>query len=573
LSAPAYKRWIADNEPNGDGWTELGRSLAPVLATAPLTSILMPVHDPRPEHLMAAVSSVKAQLHPGWELCIADDGSRSPTIGRLLAEVEASDPRIGVVRLPQSVGVAAATNAALVQARGGICLFLDHDDELPPHAVALVAQALVQNPDAVGVYSDEDTVDLEGRRSAPVFKPELDRERLLRQNYVNHAFAVRTEVLRRLGGLSAGLDGAQDHDLVLRVSEAGPIIRLPHILYHWRSFPGGRSLSQTQPARMSAAREAAVDAALRRRKRSGRARAADRRSVEIEAVLPDPPPSLAAIVPTRDGKALLKACAAGLLTATDYPGLELHIIDNGSEAPETLAILEALSCRSNVRVHRIDSPFNFSALNNAAARTVDADLLLFMNDDVLVGEAGWLRRMAALALIDDVGAVGAKLVYPDGRIQHAGLVLGLGPQGVAGHEFRAAPGDTAGPQARLQVTREASAVTAACMLVERRKFEQVGGFDERLAVAFNDVDLCLRLRAAGLRNIWTPEAQLVHMESATRGSDLSPERAARFAGEVHLMHVIWGAALRKDPYYNPNLTLQDESFTPARVSRASLPGA
>jgi GT2 family glycosyltransferase len=274
-----------------------------------------------------------------------------------------------------------------------------------------------------------------------------------------------------------------------------------------------------------------------------------------------------AIVPTRDRPALLEACVTGLLEQTDWPALTVRIVDNGSGTEAARATLDRLAAHPRVDVLRIEAPFNFSALNNAAAKGADADLLAFVNDDILVVEPDWLRRMALLALRPDVGAVGAKLHYPDGRLQHAGLVLGLGPQKVAGHEFRGQPADTPGPQRRLLVTREVSAVTAACLVVERAKFEAVGGFDERFAVAFNDVDLCLRLRDRGWRNLWTPFARLIHVESATRGADSDPGRAARFQDEVARMRARWGAVLDRDPFYNPNLTDEDESFGLARTAR------
>ena len=569
----AYRAWIARNEPRPAELAALRRRIAgrPDL---PRICVLMPVHDPAPGHLRAAIASVMAQAAPDWRLCIADDGSASPDVRRILDQAAVADPRIRLVRHPTRQGVAAATNAALALADGDVGLFLDHDDVLAPHALALVALALADRPQAAAVYSDEDVIDAEGHRSAPVFKTRLDRERLLAQNYVNHLFAVRLDLLRRLGGLRSGLDGAQDHDLVLRVAEsgAGEILHLPQVLYHWRIYPGGATLSQGRSAALDAARERLVREHLARTDRDAELVPGPRGHLVVGRRLPQPPPRVLAVVPTRDRPGLLQACVAGLLEQTDYPDLELCIVDNGSRAPEALDLLARLEATPRVRVLRIDAPFNFSALNNAAVSGTDAPLLAFVNDDVMVVEPGWLRPMAGLACQADVGAVGAKLFYPDGRIQHAGIVLGLGPQQVAGHEFRGAPGDSPGPQNRLLLTRECSAVTAACMVVERRKFVAVGGFDEAaFPVAFNDVDLCLRLGRAGLRTLWTPQARLMHLESATRGSDRAEAAMARFSAEAARMLDRWGPALADDPYYNPNLTLEDESFTLAESSRAGQP--
>jgi GT2 family glycosyltransferase len=571
-TAAAYRDWIARNEP-GPADAAAIRAWLGGIEGLPVVSVLMPVHDPQPHHLRAAIRSVQEQIHARWQLCIADDGSASPLIRRLLDEVAADDPRIGITRLGVSRGVAVATNAALERAEGEVCLFLDHDDVIAPHALALIAAAFAAEPAMAAVYSDEDTLDAHGRRSAPLFKPDFDGERLLSQNYVNHAFAVRTELLRRLGGVRDGVDGAQDHDLVLRIAEAGAAEagHIPQVLYHWRVYPGGRTLSQRGRADLKAARRLVVADALARRGVQAEVGFTGRGHAEVRVRLAEPAPSILAIVPTRDRAGLLEACAAGLLRHTDYPKLRLRIVDNGSRAPSALAALEALSREERVDVLRVDAPFNFSALVNQAAADAEADLLLLLNDDVLVVEPHWLERMAALATRPGVGAVGAGLHYPDGRWQHAGLVLGLGPQGIAGHEFRGQAGDAPGPQGRLQVTREVSAVTGACLLVGRDKFEAAGGMDEELAVAFNDVDFCLKLRARGLRNVWTPQARLIHLESATRGRDADPERAARFAREAEIMRARWGELLQRDPYYNPNLTLDDESFGLAAVSRWTPP--
>jgi GT2 family glycosyltransferase len=568
-SAQAYRAWIARNEP-GPGEAAAIKAWQAGRPDLPLISILMPVHDPRPRHLSAAIASVRDQTWDDWRLCIADDGSRSEEVRRVLAQA-AADPRVRLVRLDEPRGIAAATNAALALAEGEAALFMDHDDLLAPHALALIGHAFRERPDAAAVYSDEDAIDPHGRRSAPLFKPDFDAERLLAQNYVNHAFAVRLDLLRRLGGLGAGMDGVQDHDLVLRVSEAGagPILHVPHVLYHWRVFPGGNTFSQSRKPEIDQARAAMV----RERLRPGAAlEAGPGGHLLVHRPLPEPAPEVTAIIPTRDRPGLLEACVAGLLEQTDYPALSLIIIDNGSRSERALRVLDKLAGIPRVKVLRIDAPFNFSALNNAAARAAASPLLAFVNDDVMVVEPGWLKAMAAIASEPDVGAVGAKLYYPDGRIQHAGIVLGLGPQQVAGHEFRGAPGDSPGPQNRLLLTREVSAVTAACMLVAREKFLEVGGFDEEaFPVAFNDVDLCLKLRRAGHRTIWTPLARLMHLESATRGPDKAEAAGARFAAEARAMRSRWAAEIAADPCYNPNLTLQDESFTMAPLARAKLP--
>ena len=571
-SPSAYRLWSLRNEPGG-AELDAVRTWATRHPELPTVSILMPVHDPRPEHLQAAIDSVVGQAYGRWRLCIADDGSVSPEVRRILDRT-AADPRVRLVRHDSARGVAAATNAAMSLAEGDIAVFLDHDDLLAPHALAAIGWTFAAHPDAVAVYSDEDSVDARGRRSAPLFKPDFDGERLLAQNYQNHAFATRLDLLRRLGGLREGLDGSQDHDLALRIVEAGAgrIVHIPHVLYHWRIYPGAGTMSQRASGQADGARLKAVGGHLERTGVKAAITTGARGRLRIERALPEPLPEVLAIIPTRDRPGLLEACVTGLLEQTDYPALKLCVVDNGSRAPDALDLLARLEKTPRVGVLRIDAPFNFSALNNAAAARATSPLLAFVNDDILVVEPHWLRTMVALALEPDVGAVGAKLFYPDGRLQHAGIVLGLGPQKVAGHEFRGAPGDSPGPQYRLLVTREASAVTAACMVARKAAFDAVGGFDEAaFPVAFNDVDLCLRLRAAGLRILWTPEARLMHLESATRSADKAGVHGARFAAETARMRERWGKLLDADPYYNPNLTLEDESFGLAPRSRARLP--
>jgi len=526
-SISAYRSWIARNEPGPAEIDEI-RLWADQARGLPVLSVVMPVHDPRPEHLEEAIASVRAQAYPAWTLCITDDGSRSERVREILRRAQASDPRVRLAVHDQARGVAEATNAALALADGEAVVFLDHDDVLAPHALAMIGAAFAAHPEAAAVYSDEDSIDAHGRRSEPRFKPDLDRERLLAQNYVNHAFAVRTALIRRLGGLRAGLEGAQDHDLVLRVLEsgAGPILHIPQVLYHWRIFPGGGSLSQRPRPEIDAARVRLVSDHLARAGAPARLEAGARGRIMVRRALPEPAPEVTAIIPTRDHPGLLEACVTGLLEQTDYPALRLCIVDNGSRSERALRLLQRLERMAGVSVMRIDAPFNFSSLNNAAARVAASPLLAFINDDILVVEPDWLKVMAALAVRPDVGAVGAKLFYPDGRIQHAGIVLGVGPHRVAGHEFRGAPGESPGPQGRLMVTREVSAVTAACMVVDRSRFLAVGGFDEAgLPVAFNDVDLCLKLGARGWRTLWTPQARLMHLESASRGSDKPAEAA------------------------------------------------
>lgn len=523
-------------------------------AAPPLISVLMPVHDPEPRVLEAAIRSVRAQLYPVWELCIADDASTDPRIPKLIARHAAEEPRIRHLRRVENGHIARATNDALSLASGAYAAFLDHDDLLAENALFEVAGAVRADPDLELIYSDEDKVDGRGRRFEPHFKSGYDRELLWAQNYVNHLCVVRTETLRRLGGLRPGFEGSQDHDLLLRLTEEldGARVRhIPKVLYHWRAAAGSGTFSDRALARAEDARlRALAEVAERRGARAERGPQGFNRLVRP---LPAPPPLVSVIIPTRDRAELLAVVLDGLFARTDYPALDVIVVDNGSTEPATRDLFARYVAEPRFRVLPAPGPFNFSDLSNRGAAAARGSLLLFLNNDIEVLEPGWLTELAAIASDPEIGAVGAKLLYPDGTIQHGGIVLGIG--GIAGHSHLGLPGGEPGYFARMVLSQEVSAVTGACLAVRTNVFSQVGGFDAaHLAVAFNDVDLCLKIRAAGYRIVWTPHARLVHHESKSRGAEDTPEKRARFEAESRVMRERWGPVLRADPYYNPNLS-------------------
>lgn len=520
----------------------------------PLVSVLMPVHDPDPRVLDAAIRSVRAQLYPAWELCIADDASTDPRIPRLIGRHAGEEPRIRSLRRPENGHIARATNDALALARGAYAAFLDHDDLLAETALFEIARAVRADPALELVYSDEDKVDARGHRLEPHFKSGFDRELLWGQNYVNHLCVVRTETLRRLGGLRPGFEGSQDHDLLLRLTEgldSARVRHIPKVLYHWRAAAGSgtfsdRALARAEDARLRALQEVAA-------RRGARAERGAQGFNRLVRPLPEPPPLVSVIIPTRDRADLLGVVLDGLFTRTDYPALEAIVVDNGSTEPATRDLFARHAADPRFRVLPAPGPFNFSDLSNRGAAAARGRILLFLNNDIEVIEPGWLAELAAIASDPEVGAVGAKLLYPDGTIQHGGIVLGIG--GIAGHSHLGLPGAEPGYFARMVLAQEVSAVTGACLATRAEVFSEVGGFDAaQLAVAFNDVDLCLKIRAAGHRIVWTPHARLVHHESKSRGAEDTPEKRARFEAESRIMRERWAPVLRADPYYNPNLS-------------------
>ena len=579
LDPAAYARWIARCDAPTEADLAAARDLAGRLAeTGPLISVVIPVFDPDPAHLEAAIASVKAQVWPKWELCLADDASPGDATWARLEAAAAADPRIRIVRRAANGHISAATNSALALAGGDFVAFMDQDDLIPPHALLEVAAELVRHPETDLIYTDEDKLDGRGRRVEPHFKTGWDPELMLAQNMASHLTVIRRSRVVEAGGLREGLEGAQDWDLVLRVARAaGPerIRHIPAVLYHWRQA-GQASFSETAMARCQAAAERAVNDHLAAAGQAARAKAVESVPAWLEIVrdLPGPAPKVSVIVPTRDRADLLEACAEGVLSRTDWPDLELLVVDNDSVEPATKALFARLTADPRVRILPAPGPFNYSAINNAAVEAARGELLVFLNNDVEVRDSGWLRALAAQALRPEVGAAGAMLRFPDGRVQHAGVALGIGAAGVAGALGVGAGPQDPGPSNRLRTARGVSAVTAACLAVRREVFAAAGGFDaEHLPVAFNDVDLCLKIRALGLQVIWTPQADLIHRESASRGSDLEARHAERFAREAAWMRMRWGGVLEADPFYGLNLDLSGGDWRPADPPRRRRPWA
>ena len=547
-----YQNWALLYDTPSPGQLDRLAARASNLPQPPRFSVIVPVYDTDAAALCEMIASVRGQVYPHWQLCIADDASRAPHVRAILERAAREEPRIALAFRPENGHIAAASNSAIELARGEWLAMLDHDDVLPPQALATLALAIAANPGADLLYSDEDRLDALGRRYGAYFKPDFSPELLEAQNFLNHLTVYRTSAVRALGGLRVGFEGSQDYDLALRVTAATrhPVVHVPHVLYHWRVHPGAATFSSTQLERANvAARRALRDHA-----------AARGETVEVVAdhthrVLYPPPrrwPRVTAIVPTRDHLDVLRVCIEGLLDGTDYPALDIIVVDNASERPDTLAWLDAIAARG-VTVLRYPHPFNHSAMNNFAASQARGEILLLLNNDVAVIEPGWLREMVRLAMRPGIGAVGAKLLYHNDTVQHAGMVLGMG--GVGEHVYRGAARDDPGYYGRLRTMQEVGCVTAACMAVPASAYAAVGGFDaEHLAVAFNDVDFCLRLRASGRRILWTPHALLHHWEARSRGSDFVPERLARFLAEIEYMKARWPAELARDPFFSPNFS-------------------
>jgi glycosyltransferase involved in cell wall biosynthesis/LmbE family N-acetylglucosaminyl deacetylase len=539
--------------------------------SSPLVSVIMPTYNTPLRFLKAAVDSVRTQIYPNWELCIADDSSSQDEVRNYLKNLQASDSRIKVTFRAVNGHISAASNDALSLACGEWVALLDHDDLLANDALYWVVKTLQTRADAGLIYSDEDKINASGERYDPYFKPDWSPELLLSQNYICHLSVFRRSLVTSVGGFRLGLEGAQDHDLILRCSAAlkpHQIVHIPRILYHWRAIAGSTALALEEKNYANDAGVRAVSDFLSANNWGGEVHALPNGYYQVEPSLPEQLPWVTLIIPTRNAHELVRMCIESILDKTTYANYDILLVDNGSDNPESLAYFSQLSQHPRIQVVRDDREFNYSALNNAAVALAKGDIIGLVNNDIEIITPNWLQEMVGLALRPGVGAVGARLWYPNETLQHAGVVIGVG--GVAGHAHLHRRRQDGGYFGRAQITQNFQAVTAACLLVRKAAFLQVGGLNEvNLKVAFNDVDFCLKLIEAGLRNVWTPFAEMYHHESATRGYENTPAKQARFASEVDYMHQRWGDTLKYDPSYNPNLSLTDAQFSLAFPPRLS----
>ncbi|MEG4444892.1 glycosyltransferase [Microcoleus sp. AT9_B5] len=556
-----YDAWLEVNQWNDRARDYLISRLKSCREPLPKISVVMPVYNPQIDFLESAIDSVINQVYPNWELCIADDCSTDFTVAENLKNWVQKDDRIRITFRTENGNISAATNSAAALATGDIILFLDNDDELTPDALGEVALYFAAHPATDFLYSDDDKIDTKGRRFAPQFKPEWSPELLLSYMYLGHLCAVRRHIFEEIDGLRIGFEGSQDYDFALRATEISRhVAHLPLVLYHWRTAPGSTAISGAAKPASFAAGQKAIQDALNRRKINGSVAQhawAIKENLGIFAQdFPDNGPSVTVIIPTKNQLKLLKACLDSLETTT-YKNYQVAVIDNESDDPKTLEYLKQLTCQV-LRIKNPDGKFSFAAINNRAAEQVDSEYVLFLNNDTEVINPRWLSQMVGYAQIAGVGAVGARLLYPDGRIQHAGVIHGL-HHGLAGHAFKLMNSDNRGYLSQAMVTRNYSAVTAACTITPRQLFLELGGFDEEnFAVAYNDADYGYRLLERGYRCVYCPDAELLHKEGTSRGFTDNPQEVAAFRRKY---------AGKNDSFYSPHLSLEDEYFhiQPRRV--------
>jgi len=570
-----YEDFCRRMEPLAEAYRRDFERRLPTLERKPLVSVLLPVFDPPEKWLSRAIESVRAQIYPHWELCVADDASTNPAIRELIAHFVREDDRIKAVYRARNGHISAASNSALSLAQGAYVALVDHDDELAPHALARVVDALQAQPHAKLVYTDEDKIDEEGRRSSPHFKSDWNPDLLAGQNCISHLGVYQRALVERIGGFREGFEGAQDWDLALRFGERclpGQIVHIPEVLYHWRKLGGStaRDIGDKDYAH-EAGRRALADH-FKRRGRAVSLLPVDRHYWRVKHALPQPAPRAALVIPTRDRLDLLAPCVEAIRERTKYPAYRLVVADNDSREPETLDFLERLE-REGALVVRCPGPFNFASINNRAIEAAEADIVCLVNNDVTPINPEWLEELVSQASRLEIGAAGSKLFYPHEHVQHAGVVMGLG--GVASEAFKKIHRSDDGHSHRSMLVGNYSAVTGACMAFRKSVWEEAGGFRETdVPNAFGDIDFCLRLGEASYRILFTPFAELCHLENASRGDDLEEGKRDAFEKAVAYMERRWKAVIERDPFYNPNLTLEREDFSytfPPRGYPASAP--
>jgi GT2 family glycosyltransferase len=570
-----YQRWVQSYSSVDAAMRAHLVSAVESLAARPLISVIMPSYNIDPQWMREAIESVRRQIYPHWELCISDDASTRGGVRPLLESYAAQDKRIRIAFRPANGHISANSNSALDLAGGDYVALLDADDVLTEDALFWVAHEIALDPQTDMIFSDEDKIGPQGRFD-PYFKPAWNTALMLGQNAFCHLGVFRRSLVEQVGRFREGREGAQDHDLALRCADATTperIRHIPRILYHWRATAQSTAATlETKPYAQNAGLRTIEDH-LRRKGIKGSVELAGN-FYQVFYQVPEPAPLVSIIVPTTLRNSITQHCLQSVLTQTRYKNFELLLLATEPDlAAGRAAFADLLADRRVRALTYAAASFNYSWVNNFGVAQAHGSLLCFLNDDVEVISEEWLDTLVARASLDGVGAAGPMLYYPSGQIQHAGVLLGIG--GVADHAFRNFERGQAGYFSRATLEQDYSCVTAACMVVRRAVFEQIGGFDVDLPTAFNDVDFCIRLRRTGARIVWTPAAQLYHHESLTFGAHNSPQRAAQFERDVLMLRERWEHALDNDPAYNPNLSFDREhQFRLAVAPRAPFtPGA
>ncbi len=557
-----YALWVTENSLS-EADVEVAKSEIDGMSYKPVFSILVPIYNTDPEYLLPMIESVQQQIYPHWQLCLVDDCSPKTYLKRILEHEALQDERISIQLNDINQGISVTTNDALAMATGDYIALLDHDDEISIDALYENAKIINAMPEAGLIYSDEDKMDMQGARLEPFFKPDYSPDLLQTNNYICHFTVIKKSIADEIGGFREGLDGSQDHDIIIRAAAAAErVVHIPKILYHWRKIPGSTAVAYDSKSYAWEAGRKAIEDQLQKdetgvRVEFGSMKGTYRVFREIKGE-----PLVSIIIPFKDKPELLDSCLNSVLNRSSYSNFEIVGVSNNSEQALTFERMTHFSdADERIRFVEKNIPFNFSAICNYGVEQARGEYIVLLNNDIEIISPDWIELMLEHAQRDQIGAVGGKLLYPDGRIQHAGVVAGM--VGAAGHPHKFFPDNHIGYHGRLQMVFNTSAVTGAMMMMRTDKFNEVGGLDEdNLAVAYNDIDLCLKLLDKGYYNLFTPHCRATHHESISRGYEDTDEKMQRLLTEQKHFLTKWADFLESgDPYYNPNLSLKNERFS------------
>lgn len=556
-----YNVWRKKYIPNA---RKLKKQRAEKLDYEPCISIIVPTYKTPEKFLKEMIDSVRNQSYENWELCIGDGSVTEDTVKNVVESYQKKDKRIKMLCLSENLGIAGNTNAALSIATGDYIALLDHDDILAPDALYEVVKWMNEHykDETDVIYTDEDKVSFDLKDYfEPHFKSDYNLDLIRSNNYICHLFVAGKSIVDQVGGFRKEYDGSQDYDFILRcIEQSKHVEHVPKVLYHWRCHPGSTAANQESKMYCYEAGKRAIENHLKRMGEDDCQVVMTEHLGFYHVIYPiREQKKVSIIIPNKDQKEILERCIESVIQKTDYKNYEIIIVENNSTTNEIFEYYKTIEQRENIRVVIWKDKFNYSAINNFGVRYANGEYLLFLNNDIEVIRENWLSEMLANVQRKEVGIVGAKLLYPDNMVQHAGVIIGMG--GIAGHPLSRHPADDCGYFARGIIQQNLNAVTAACMLTKKEVYEKVNGFEEKLAVAFNDIDLCLKVRKAGYLIVYDPEALLYHHESISRGKEDTLEKRNRFEGEVDYMAKKWKDVLEKgDEYYNPNLSLLSGNF-------------
>ncbi|MEF2851033.1 MAG: glycosyltransferase family 2 protein [Lachnospiraceae bacterium] len=552
-----YQEWYEKNKPSEE---ELARQRKKKWKNPVVISVLVPAYRTPEVFLKQMMESVLFQTYPYLELCIADGSGTDDSVENVVKEYQKKDPRVRYRRLEKNEGIAGNTNAAIEMASGDYLALFDHDDLLSPNALFEVASA-IEKEKADVIYTDEDKVTSDLKEHfQPHFKPDFNPDLLCANNYICHLFVVKRSLALKLGGQDPAYDGAQDYDFIFRCTEnAEKIVHVAKILYHWRVHQASTADNPSSKLYAFDAGKRAIEAHLARI--GAKAEVSHTKDLGFYRVKYQVQgnPLVSIVIPNKDEKETLKKCLESIWQKTSYSNYEIILVENNSTTQEIRDYYKELDGKERVRVVYWDKEFNYSAINNFGISYAKGEYILCLNNDITVISPDWLEELLANCQRPEVGIVGARLYYPDNTIQHAGIVLGMG--GCAGSLFVGLARSRGGYLHKAALQQDLSAVTAACFMVKKEVFEKVGGFEEKLAVAFNDVDFCLKVRHAGYLVVYDPYAELYHHESKTRGYENTEAKKRRFQEEIEYMRCHWMPDILRDPYYNENLSLKASDYS------------